>query len=94
MAASPRVSVIVPTYNRAGLLARALQSVLAQSWTDFEVLVVDNGSTDETPSIASTFTDARIRWLRVETRGASAARNAAISEARGVWVAFLDDDDE
>jgi len=94
VAASPRVSVIVPTYNRAGLLARALQSVLAQSWTDFEVLVVDNGSTDETPSIASTFTDARIRWLRVETRGASAARNAAISEARGVWVAFLDDDDE
>jgi len=92
--AAPRVSVILPTYNRAELLPRALRSVLAQSYADYEVLVVDNGSTDATASLAGAFADPRIRWLRVETRGASAARNAAISVALGEWVAFLDDDDE
>jgi len=91
---TPSVSVIIPTYNRATLLPRALRSVLAQTHPDFEVLVVDSGSTDDTSLLVGQFADERIRWLRLRTRGVSVARNVAISEARGDWVSFLDDDNE
>ena len=87
------ISVIIPTYDRAGLLPRALHSVLGQSHPPAEVLVVDDGSTDGTERLVrSEFPT--VRYSRQENRGVAAARNHGIREARGEWVAFLDSDDE
>ena len=91
-AAAPRVSVVVPTYNRAWCLAEALDSVLAQDVAGVELIVVDDGSTDGTPQLLAGY-GAAIRILRQENRGVSAARNAGIAAARGGLVAFLDSDD-
>jgi glycosyltransferase involved in cell wall biosynthesis len=91
------VSVVIPAYNRAGSLSRAVQSVMDQTCRDLEVLVVDDGSTDGTPQVAAGLAagDGRIRCHRHESnRGAQAARNTGIRQARGEWVAFLDSDDE
>lgn len=88
----PSVSVIIPTYNRAWCLREAVDSVLAQEFQDFEVIVVDDGSGDETPSLLREYGDA-IRVLRQPNRGVSAARNAGILAARGELIAFLDSDD-
>jgi glycosyltransferase involved in cell wall biosynthesis len=90
--ANPRVSVIIPTYNRAGCLAQAVESVLSQHFRDYELIVVDDGSTDETPRLLSGY-DHAIRVLRQENRGVSAARNAGLVAARGGLIAFLDSDD-
>ena len=90
-----RVSVVIPTRNRAELLPRAVGSVLAQTWTDFELLIVDDHSTDETPAAIARFADERIRSFRHERNiGQSKALNTGIEHARGEYVAFLDDDDE
>jgi glycosyltransferase involved in cell wall biosynthesis len=89
----PAVSVVIPTYNRAEMLAQALRSVLAQTFTDYEVIVVDDGSTDGTAEVVESFTDQRIKYLRQENRGSSAARNAGVEKAEGKYVAFLDSDD-
>jgi len=87
------VSVIIPTYNRASLLERALRSVFSQSQPPDEVIVVDDGSTDETPRLVpENFTHAC--YVRQENRGVSAARNAGIAVAAGEWLAFLDSDDQ
>lgn len=92
---NPTVSVVLPTYNRAGLLGRAIRSVLAQSYTDFELLVVDDGSTDETSNVVASFRDQRIRYISLaHNTGAGAARNAGIRMARGKFLAFQDSDDE
>ncbi len=92
---NPAVSVVIPTYNRAHVLGRALKSVLAQTFDDFEVLVVDDGSTDDTEDLVTAFGDSRIRYLaQSENRGVGAARNRGLREARGEFVAFLDSDDE
>lgn len=88
----PFFSVIIPTYNRAVLLAEALDSVFAQEFTDYEVLVVDDGSTDETMGILSSYGN-RIRIFRQDNRGPGAARNLGIQNAVGEYVAFLDSDD-
>jgi glycosyltransferase involved in cell wall biosynthesis len=90
---APAFSVIIPVYNRTDLLKRAVGSVLRQDFTDFEVLVIDDGSVDDIRSIVDGFSDARIRYFRQVNRGASAARNAGIDRARGDYVAFLDSDD-
>lgn len=91
----PKVSVIIPTYNRAELLPRAVDSVLAQTFTNYEIIIVDDCSPDNTQAIISEFDDSRIRSLRHErNQGASAARNTGIEYARGEYIAFLDDDDE
>ena len=91
----PRVSVVIATHNRAGLLPRAVASVLAQTWTDFELLIVDDGSTDGTPGAVARFADDRIRSFRhARNGGQSKALNTGIGHARGDYVAFLDDDDE
>jgi glycosyltransferase involved in cell wall biosynthesis len=88
------VSVVVPTRNRSSLLATTLRSVLGQRGVDFEVIVVDEASTDETPAVLAAVCDARVRVIRHDTpRGVSNARNHGAAEARGEWVAFLDDDD-
>ena len=95
MTATPKISVIIPTYNRAALLPRAVGSVLAQTYADFELLIVDDCSTDDTPAVIAGFTDSRVRSLRQDTnRGRSAARNTGIGAARGEFLAFLDSDDE
>ena len=89
----PRVSVIIPTYNRASLVQEAVASVLAQTYRDFELLVVDDGSTDGTlEALASFAGEIRVLSLPVR-RGVSGARNAGIAAAQGEWLAFLDADD-
>ena len=89
----PRVSVIIPTYNRAALVQDAAASVLAQTFRDFELLVVDDGSTDGTPEALAAFAG-EIKVLRhPQRRGVSAARNTGIAAAQGEMLAFLDSDD-
>jgi hypothetical protein len=93
-AAPPLISVILNTYNRAALLPRAVESVLAQTYEDFELVVADDGSTDRTPSVVAEFRDRRVRYVRQDNAGLSAARNAGVASSSGRYVAFLDDDDE
>jgi len=89
------VTVIIPTYNRAGVLGRAIRSVLAQTYPDFEIIVVDDGSTDDTERVVHCFRDSRIRYTRHDTnKGGNTARNTGIRAARGRFIAFLDSDDE
>lgn len=91
------VSVIIPTYNRAHLVGRAIQSVLNQTYQDFELIIVDDGSTDNTDDIIKEFQkkDKRIKYIRHEkNKGGSAARNSGIKVSRGEYIAFLDSDDE
>ncbi|MGH9424904.1 MAG: glycosyltransferase family 2 protein, partial [Terriglobia bacterium] len=92
---SPLVSVVIPSYNRAHLLSRTINSVLAQTFQDFELIVVDDGSEDETPRVLQEFCDPRIRLLRLgRNYGGNHARNRGLQAARGPWMAFLDSDDE
>jgi teichuronic acid biosynthesis glycosyltransferase TuaG len=96
MPASPLVSVIVPTWNRPVLLAEALASVRAQTFADWECVVADDGSTDETPSVAERFAreDPRFSLVQLSHSGSHGrARNAGIAGSRGPLIAFLDDDD-
>lgn len=90
--ASPLVSVILPTHNRAWTLKAAVDSVLAQENCPFELIVVDDGSTDETPALLRSY-GGRLTVLRQENRGVSAARNTGIAHAAGELIAFLDSDD-
>jgi len=87
---SPLVSVIIPTYNRAYILFKAIESVLNQSFKDLELIVVDDGSTDETPYLVSKYP---LIYVRKPRRGVAHARNVGISKARGEFIAFLDSDD-
>ncbi len=88
----PRVSVIVPTHNRLRHLRVALDSVFAQSFDDYELIVVDDGSTDETGPYLAGLGD-RVRVIHIEHQGAAVARNRGAAEATGSWLAFLDSDD-
>ena len=88
------ISVIVPTRNRSALLVMTLRSVLRQRDVDYEVIVVDEASTDDTPAMLAALGDARIRVIRHDiAQGIAAARNRGAAEARGDWLAFIDDDD-
>lgn len=90
-----QVSVVIPAYNRAALLARTLESVLGQTFPDFEIIVVDDGSTEDIAAVVARFPDAPITFIRQETnQGAGAARNRGVQAARGEFIAFLDSDDE
>jgi glycosyltransferase involved in cell wall biosynthesis len=91
--AAARVSVVIPTFNRARLLPRAVESVLAQTQPPTEIIVVDDGSTDDTAEVLESWSS-EITVLRQENRGVSAARNRGIQAARGDWIALLDSDDE
>jgi glycosyltransferase involved in cell wall biosynthesis len=94
-AAHPAVSVVIPTYNRAPLIARSIQSVLNQTYPDFELLVIDDGSTDGTAQVLSGFRDQRINCIRLASNsGAGAARNVGIRMSKGKFIAFQDSDDE
>ncbi|MBI5886923.1 MAG: glycosyltransferase [Deltaproteobacteria bacterium] len=90
----PRVSVVVTTYNRAGLLKETLSSILSQTFTNFELIIVDNMSTDGTGAYVVSIDDGRIRYFKNPNNGVIAVnRNFGISRARGVYIAFCDDDD-
>ena len=90
----PSVSVIIPTYNRAHVLPRAVDSVLQQSFVDFELIIVDDASTDDTEALVAGFRDARIRYLKHQhNQFAAGARNTGMDAAIGKYVAFLDSDD-
>ena len=89
----PKVSIIIPTYNRAGLLPQALESVFAQTYQNFEVIVSDDGSTDNTEAVIQQFGD-RVTYLKNNHSGLpSVARNTALNQANGKYIAFLDSDD-
>ena len=91
---SQLISVIIPTFNRSPLLLRAVKSVLNQSYSDFEIIIVDDGSTDNTEAVITPFIGPRVKYYRQINKGVAAARNYGIKQAIGNWIAFLDSDDE
>jgi glycosyltransferase involved in cell wall biosynthesis len=92
--ARTKISVVVPTYNRGYIISESIKSVLGQTYQDFELVIVDDGSKDNTHEVVSRFADPRIRYTRHEhNRGCSAAYNTGLREARGEFVAILDSDD-
>ncbi|UOQ97069.1 glycosyltransferase family 2 protein [Hymenobacter sp. 5317J-9] len=90
---TPYFSVIIPTYNRAGFIGATLDSVLAQDLAEFEVLVVDDGSTDHTAAVVQAYTDPRLHYLPKANAERGAARNYGVARAQGEYVLFLDSDD-
>ncbi|RKX94059.1 MAG: glycosyltransferase family 2 protein [Spirochaetes bacterium] len=88
------VSVIIPTYNRANLIKRAISSVARQTFKDLEIIVIDDGSEDDTDKIVQNIADSRIRYKKIDHSGVSRARNEGIKLSRGRWIAFIDSDDE
>ena len=91
---TPFFSVVIPTYNRSGLLKEAVHSIMDQSFEDFELLIVDDHSSDDTKNVVASFKDSRIKYISNDrTKGGAGTRNAGIFRAKGRWVAFLDDDD-
>lgn len=88
------ISVIIPLYNKADKIEKTLKSVFAQTYNDFEIVIVDDGSTDNSAAIVEHFGDPRIRLIRQKNSGVSAARNKGIRESKGEYVALLDADDE
>ena len=93
---TPLISVILPTFDRADLLPRSIASVLAQTFTDWELIVIDDGSTDNTADVVAAWQQrsGRIRYVRQANQGVGAARNRGVAEARGEYIACLDSDDE
>jgi len=89
----PKVSVIIPTYNYGQYIEKAIDSVLAQTYQDFEIIVVDDGSTDNTRAILETKYKDKVKYIFQENKGAAAARNRAVKEAKGEYLSFLDADD-
>src|SRR4030042_308579 len=89
----PLISVIMPCLNGERHIQAAIDSVLAQTFDDFELIVVDNGSTDRTPEILDAVNDPRLRVLTLTDRGVSLARNLGLRAARGTFIAFIDSDD-
>ena len=90
----PRVSVVIPTYNRSDYILEAVESILTQTYRDFEIIIVDDGSTDDTRDVLAGQIEAgTIRYIYQENRSKSAARNHGIRLAKGEYIAFLDSDD-
>jgi len=95
MSATPAVSIILPTYNRASLISRTIRSVLAQTFTNFELIIIDDASTDNTMEIIRAFQDPRIRIIRHEqNQGEANSRNSGLANTTADYVAFIDSDDE
>ncbi len=87
------ISIIIPLYNKEKFIAQTLQSVLEQTYTNFEVVIVNDGSTDNSSNIVKSITDNRIKLLSIKNSGVSVARNIGIKNAKNSWIAFLDADD-
>ncbi|HER24666.1 MAG TPA: glycosyltransferase family 2 protein [Candidatus Atribacteria bacterium] len=95
MLKNPVISIIIPTYNRAHLIDKAIKSVLNQTYQNYEIMIVDDGSTDNTKEVVKGFADSRINYFfHTNNLGVSAARNTGIKASRGEYIAFLDSDDE
>lgn len=90
---NPKVSVVIPTYNRVGCIGNAINSVIAQTYTECEIIVVDDGSTDDTRQVLARY-GSRVRYIYQENAGVSAARNLGVHHAKGELIAFLDSDDQ
>ena len=90
---APHISCVIPTYNQAHYLITAIQSALEQTYHNFEIILVDDGSTDQTPVVAQNYAD-QVRYIWQENQGLAAARNTGVLQARGEYVAFLDSDDQ
>ncbi|MBO7678056.1 MAG: glycosyltransferase family 2 protein, partial [Thermoguttaceae bacterium] len=90
----PFFSVVVPVYNARQWVGRAIESVLAQSFEDFELILVDDGSPDDSAEVIARYTDPRVKLIRQENRGEGGARNRGIEASTGKWIAFLDADDQ
>ncbi|GAA1962049.1 glycosyltransferase family 2 protein [Agromyces allii] len=88
------ISVVIPTFNRGHLLDRAIDSVLSQTYRELELIVVDDGSTDDTGVVVERRRDERVSYIRQDNAGAPSARNRGVAVAKGAWIAFLDSDDE
>lgn len=89
------ISIIIPTHNRAHLISRAIQSIIEQTYTNWELIIVDDGSTDNTEEVLQPFLkDPRIDYLKKENSGAAHSRNVGVEKASGEWITFLDSDDE
>ena len=90
----PQISVIIPLYNKESIVERSVNSVLCQSFTDFELIIVDDGSTDNSLSVVKSIKDSRIHIIEQENGGPSKARNTGVKHSKGEWILFLDADDE
>jgi len=91
----PAISIVIPVFNRSATIREAIESVLRQTWTDFELIVVDDCSADDSVTVIQSINDPRIQLVRLDKNsGISAARNAGIAVAKGEWIAFQDSDDE
>jgi glycosyltransferase involved in cell wall biosynthesis len=92
----PRISVVIPTYNRAYCISKAIQSIQNQTFPRWELLIVDDGSTDDTEKIVGSFSinDPRIRYVQQANSGASTARNYGVQESKGEIIVYVDSDDE
>ncbi len=95
MGQTPTISVLIPVYNAGPYLGKCLDSLICQSWSDFEVIAVDDGSVDNSADICAEYVrrDGRIRWLRQSNQGVAAARNTCLGQARGEYLTFVDSDD-
>jgi glycosyltransferase involved in cell wall biosynthesis len=90
----PIVSIVIPTYNHSNFLSKALESVLDQTYKNWEVIIIDNNSTDDTNKVINKYDDPRIKYLKINNNGVIAkSRNLGIETAKGDWIAFLDSDD-
>ncbi len=88
------VSIVMPSYNTASYIAESIESVLAQTYKNFELLIIDDASSDNTDAVVASFSDVRIKYIKNKKNfGAAESRNKALREAKGVWIAFLDSDD-
>jgi glycosyltransferase involved in cell wall biosynthesis len=92
--AAPLVSIIIPTHNRAYIIRNAVQSVLAQTYKHWEIIIIDDGSTDNTKEVLHEFTDIPLKYIYQNRQGPSAARNNAFAHVTGEWVAYIDSDNE
>lgn len=89
----PKVSIIMPTYNKGNIIREAIEPILTQTFTDFELIIVNDGSTDNTGKVVKEYNDSRIRYFEKENRGPASARNLGLRHASGIYIGYCDDDD-
>lgn len=93
MSETPLVSVITPTFNRAKIIKESINSILKQTYSNWELIIVDDGSTDDTKAVVESIDDERVKYLYKDNAGPCAARNYGIAHSKGIWITYLDSDD-